>query len=59
LKESRFNFMTFDSDIMLNYQLSQKFKLVGRDKFNYIIITLTIFTTSIIKENASQSEVQP
>jgi hypothetical protein len=28
---------------LLNYQLSQKFKLIGRDKFNYLINTLTLF----------------
>jgi hypothetical protein len=39
--ELRFNPMTFGSNIMLNYQLFQKFKLIGRDKFNHLIITLT------------------
>jgi hypothetical protein len=28
---------------LLNYQLSQKFKLIGRDKFNHLINTLTLF----------------
>ena len=31
----------FDSDIMLNYQLSQKLKLIRRGKFNHLTITLT------------------
>ena len=39
--ELRFVPMTFDFDIMLNYQLSQKFKLIRRNKFNYLIISLT------------------
>ena len=41
LTKLRFNPMTFGSDTMLNYQLSQKFKLIGRGKFNHLIITLT------------------
>jgi hypothetical protein len=28
---------------MLNYPLSKKFKLIGRCKFNHLIITLTLF----------------
>ena len=34
--------MTFGSDTILNYQLSQKLKLIGISKFNYLIITLTV-----------------
>jgi hypothetical protein len=41
LTESRFNPMTFGFDTTLNYQLSQNLKLIGSDKFNYLIITLT------------------
>jgi hypothetical protein len=42
LTESRFDPMTFDFDTMLNYQLSQKLKLIRRGKFNHLTITLTI-----------------
>jgi hypothetical protein len=38
---SRFDLKTFGSDTMLNYQLSQKLKLIGRCKFNHLIISLT------------------
>ena len=41
LTESRFDPTTFDSDIMINYQLSQKFKQIGRCKFNHLTIILT------------------
>jgi hypothetical protein len=41
LTESRFDPMTFGSDTILNYQLSQKLKLIGRGKFNHLTITLT------------------
>jgi hypothetical protein len=40
--ESIFKSITFCFDTMLNYCLSQKFKLIGKDKFNHIIITLTL-----------------
>jgi hypothetical protein len=33
--------MTFGFDTMLNYQLSKKLKLIGINKFNYLIISLT------------------
>jgi hypothetical protein len=38
--------MTFGFDTMLNYQLFQKLKLIAdrRDKFNHLIITLTVPT---------------
>ena len=42
LTESRFDPMTFGSDIMLIYQLSQKLKLIGGGKFNHLTITLTV-----------------
>jgi hypothetical protein len=32
--------MTFGTDIKLNYQLFYKLKLIGRGKFNHLIITL-------------------
>ena len=31
----------FFSDTMLNYRLSQKFKLLGNDEFNHLTISLT------------------
>ena len=37
--------MTFGSDTMLNYQLFQKLKLIGRGKFNHLTITLTHFVS--------------
>jgi hypothetical protein len=43
LTESRFDPMTFGFDTMLNYQLSQKLKLIKRCKFNHLIISLTFF----------------
>jgi hypothetical protein len=30
--------ITFGFDIMLNYHLSKNLKLIGKDKFNYLII---------------------
>jgi hypothetical protein len=38
--ESGFELMTSGFDIMLNHHLSQKFKLIGRDKFNHLIYIL-------------------
>ena len=35
----------FHSLKLLNYQLSQKFKLIGKKKFNNLIITLTFSLT--------------
>jgi hypothetical protein len=37
--ESRFKLITFDSDNILNYLLSQKFKRIERGKFNHLIYT--------------------
>jgi hypothetical protein len=34
---------------MLNYQLSQKLKLIGRGKFNHLTITLTLILTCGLK----------
>jgi hypothetical protein len=42
LTESRFDLKTFGFDPMLNHRLSQKLKLIGKSKFNYLIISLTI-----------------
>jgi hypothetical protein len=42
MTESRFELKTFDTDIILNFHLSQKFKLIQRGKFNYLINTLTL-----------------
>jgi len=36
-------------DTMLNYRLSQKLKLIGRDKFNHLINTLTLLLMCEIK----------
>ena len=36
VEETRIKLKTFRSDIMLNYQLSQKFKLLGYGKFNHL-----------------------
>jgi hypothetical protein len=41
--ESRFDPMTFGADTMVNYQLSQKLKLIGKCKFNHLIIILSHF----------------
>jgi hypothetical protein len=42
LMESKFDFRTFGFDTMLNYHLFQKLKLIGRNKFNHLIISLTM-----------------
>jgi hypothetical protein len=47
LMESRFDPITFGSDTMLNYQLSYKLNLIGRDKFNHLTITLTVIKLSM------------
>jgi len=39
--ESEFKFGTSGSDSMLNYNLSQKLKLLGMGKFNHLIHILT------------------
>jgi hypothetical protein len=44
LTESGFELMTSESDTMLNYHLSQKFKLIGIGKFNHLINILTLFS---------------
>jgi hypothetical protein len=41
MTESKFEFRTFGSDTKLNHYLFQKLKLIGRDKFNHLINTLT------------------
>jgi hypothetical protein len=38
--KSEFELMTSESTIKLNNYLSQKFKLIKINKFNYLIITL-------------------
>jgi hypothetical protein len=41
--------MTYYSDSMLNHHLSQKFKLIRNDKFNYLIYKLdSILGSNII-----------
>ena len=42
LTESMFDPMIFGFNIMLNYQLSHKFKLIRIGKFNNLIITLIL-----------------
>jgi hypothetical protein len=42
MKKSKFELKIFGSDTMLNHHLSQKLKLIGRDKFNHLINTLTL-----------------
>jgi hypothetical protein len=41
--ETWFKFRITCSDIMINYQLSQKFKLLGNDGFNHLTIILTTY----------------
>jgi hypothetical protein len=47
--ESSFELRTFGSDTKLNYHLSQKFKLIGRGKFNHLINTLIVPLTCELK----------
>jgi hypothetical protein len=54
LTKFRFELMTFDSNTMLNYQFSYKVKLIGRNKFNHLIITLT-YSSPKKKKNLSLS----
>jgi hypothetical protein len=35
-------------DTMLNHHLSQKLKLIRRDKFNHLINTSTLYSTTVI-----------
>ena len=35
---------TIDSDIIINYQLCKQLKLLENNKFNYLIIILTLFS---------------
>jgi hypothetical protein len=42
LTELKFDPMNFGYNTMLNYQLFQKLKLIGRSKLNNLIITLTL-----------------
>ena len=44
MTESKFNSKIFVSDIMLNHNFFHKFKLIGKDKCNYLMITLAIIT---------------
>jgi hypothetical protein len=50
--------MTFDFDTMLNYKLSQKLKLIGRGKFNHLIISLTLYRHISKIEFCSQDVAQ-
>jgi hypothetical protein len=47
--EVRFDLMTFSSDTMLKHHFSQNLKLIERDKFNHLIITLTLTLTCELK----------
>jgi hypothetical protein len=49
--EIRFELKTFGYNTMLNYHLSQKLKLIGRGKINYLITTLTASLTCWLKLN--------
>ena len=49
MTESKFNLMTFGSDTMINYHLSQKLKLIGRGKFNHLTITLTLLKLNLVE----------
>ena len=40
------------SNTMLNYQLSQKLKLLGYDKFNYLTNTSNMVNLVLISSNA-------
>jgi hypothetical protein len=40
--EPKFELKIFGSNIMLNYHLPQKFKLIKKYKFNHLINTLTL-----------------
>jgi hypothetical protein len=44
----RFDPKTFGCDTMLNYQLSQKVKLIGRGKFNYLTVILTFASVGLL-----------
>ena len=49
----------FCSDTMLNYQLSQKFKLLENGKFNHLTISLTIIilgVTHICRQRVSKTK---
>ena len=41
---------------MLNYRLSQKFKLLGNDEFNHLTISLTISNVIPLKTQKQYSE---
>ena len=50
MTESRIDPMTFGSDTMINYHLSQKLKLIGRGKFNHLTIILTCSNTHVTQD---------
>ena len=45
--ESRFELKTFVFDTMLNHHLFQKFKLIGKNKFNHLINSFTLHLMSL------------
>jgi hypothetical protein len=49
LMKLRFELMTFGSNTLLNHHLFQKFKLIGRDKFNHLINILSALNSSSTK----------
>jgi hypothetical protein len=50
MTESRFELRTFGSDTKLNHHLSQKFKLIGRGKFDHLINTLTSISVNLLQK---------
>jgi hypothetical protein len=48
MTKSIFDPRIFGCDTILNYQLSQKLKLIRRSKFNYLIITLTFASVGLL-----------
>ena len=49
--EPRFKLRILGFDTILNYQLSKKLKVIEKDKFNYLIITLTLSSSAHVKES--------
>jgi hypothetical protein len=69
LTEISFDFRTFDSDTILNYQLFSKLKLIKINKSNHLIIILTnnkeekcgcmyiTFPTQVVKELEKENAI--
>ena len=58
MEKTRIKLRTSCSNTMLNYQLSQKLKLLGNGEFNHLTISLTIYISNqhIECESARQNE---